>query len=64
MQYQDCVDRLSKHVFQKGIHYGLSSITQALEKVGNPHHHLPSVIHVAGTNGKGSVVEYLSLIHI
>ena len=64
MQYQDCVDRLSKHVFQKGIHYGLSSIIQALEKVGNPHHHLPSVIHVSGTNGKGSVVEYCRSIGV
>ena len=27
-----------------------------LAKLGNPHHKLPPVIHVAGTNGKGSVI--------
>ena len=30
-----------------------------LEKFGNPHLELPPVIHVAGTNGKGSVIAYL-----
>lgn len=30
-----------------------------LEKLGNPHLHLPPVIHVAGTNGKGSTVAML-----
>lgn len=29
-----------------------------LERLGNPHHRLPSVIHVAGTNGKGSVLAF------
>ncbi len=30
-----------------------------LEKFGNPHLHLPPVIHVAGTNGKGSSIALL-----
>ncbi|MDB5539629.1 MAG: bifunctional folylpolyglutamate synthase/dihydrofolate synthase, partial [Devosia sp.] len=30
-----------------------------LEKLGNPQDHLPPVIHVAGTNGKGSTIAYL-----
>lgn len=30
-----------------------------LQKLGNPHLHLPPVIHVAGTNGKGSVIAFL-----
>lgn len=30
-----------------------------LEKLGNPHLRLPPVIHVAGTNGKGSVIAFL-----
>lgn len=30
-----------------------------LKKLGNPHKNLPPVIHVAGTNGKGSVVAML-----
>lgn len=33
-----------------------------LEKLGNPHKTLPPVIHVAGTNGKGSVVAMLRAI--
>ncbi len=32
---------------------------ELLEKFGNPHLKLPPVIHVAGTNGKGSVVAML-----
>jgi len=30
-----------------------------LSRVGYPHHNLPPVIHVAGTNGKGSVIAFL-----
>ena len=30
-----------------------------LAKLGNPQHRLPPVIHVAGTNGKGSTAAYL-----
>jgi dihydrofolate synthase/folylpolyglutamate synthase len=30
-----------------------------LEKLGSPHKRLPPVIHVAGTNGKGSTIAYL-----
>lgn len=30
-----------------------------LERLGNPHEHLPPVIHIAGTNGKGSTLAYL-----
>lgn len=33
-----------------------------LEKLGNPHKKLPPVIHVAGTNGKGSAVALLAKI--
>ena len=32
---------------------------ELLEKFGNPHKNLPPVIHVAGTNGKGSIVATL-----
>ncbi|MBU6339683.1 MAG: bifunctional folylpolyglutamate synthase/dihydrofolate synthase [Rickettsiales bacterium] len=35
-----------------------------LEKLGNPHKKLPHVIHVAGTNGKGSVTSLLAKIFI
>lgn len=33
-----------------------------LEALGNPHLHIPPVIHVAGTNGKGSVVAMLRAV--
>ncbi|MCC6597850.1 MAG: bifunctional folylpolyglutamate synthase/dihydrofolate synthase [Alphaproteobacteria bacterium] len=33
-----------------------------LKKLGNPHYALPPVIHVAGTNGKGSVIATLRAI--
>ena len=44
-----------------GIHLGLERIKQLLEKLDNPHQKIP-IIHVAGTNGKGSVCAYLSSI--
>lgn len=33
-----------------------------LERLGNPHQKLPPVIHVAGTNGKGSAVSLIAEI--
>ena len=48
--------------FQRfGVHLGLERIQQLLANLGNPHHRVP-VIHVAGTNGKGSVCAYLSSV--
>jgi dihydrofolate synthase/folylpolyglutamate synthase len=41
-----------------GIKLGLETISQLLEAGGNPHLEYPT-IHVAGTNGKGSVVAML-----
>ena len=38
----------------KVIDLTLDRMWRCLEAVGNPHEHLPPVIHVAGTNGKGS----------
>lgn len=38
---------------------GLERITTLLERLGNPHHALPPVFHVAGTNGKGSTCAFL-----
>ena len=34
-------------------------ISNLLKKLGNPHLNIPPVIHVAGTNGKGSTVAYI-----
>ena len=44
-----------------GVHLGLERIHQLLEKLDNPHKQIP-IIHVAGTNGKGSVCAYLSSV--
>ncbi len=44
-----------------GVHLGLERIVKLLANLGNPHHQVP-IIHVAGTNGKGSVCAYLSSI--
>ncbi|MHC5734201.1 bifunctional folylpolyglutamate synthase/dihydrofolate synthase [Nostoc sp.] len=44
-----------------GVHLGLDRIVNLLANLGNPHHQVP-VIHVAGTNGKGSVCAYLSSV--
>src|SRR6195952_2573251 len=38
---------------------GLDRITELLARIGNPHERLPPVLHVAGTNGKGSTCAFL-----
>jgi len=38
---------------------GLERITAILARLGDPHHAMPPVFHVAGTNGKGSTCAYL-----
>ena len=40
----------------KRIDLSLDRITRLLERLGNPQCCLPPVAHVAGTNGKGSVI--------
>ena len=44
-----------------GIKFGLSTTSQLLESLGNPHQG-QNYIHIAGTNGKGSVATFLSTI--
>ena len=47
----------------KKIDLSLNRLKLLLEKLGNPHLKLAPVIHVAGTNGKGSVTSYLRTIY-
>ena len=48
--------------FQRfGVHLGLKRIEKLLADLDNPHHQVP-IIHVGGTNGKGSVCAYLSSV--
>jgi dihydrofolate synthase/folylpolyglutamate synthase len=37
----------------------LDRLERLLSRLGNPHHRLPPVFHVAGTNGKGSTLAFL-----
>jgi dihydrofolate synthase/folylpolyglutamate synthase len=48
-----------KLLHPKLIDLSLGRVTRLLAKLGNPHKALPPVVHVAGTNGKGSVTAYL-----
>jgi dihydrofolate synthase/folylpolyglutamate synthase len=42
-----------------GDHLGLERVTALLDRLGRPQDALPPVLHVAGTNGKGSTVAFL-----
>lgn len=46
----------------KPIDLGLNRIKSLLESLDNPQYKLPPVIHVAGTNGKGSTAAFLKSI--
>ena len=46
----------------KVIDLSLDRIETLLERLGNPERQLPPVIHVAGTNGKGSLIAFLRAI--
>ncbi|MGD9783465.1 MAG: folylpolyglutamate synthase/dihydrofolate synthase family protein [Hyphomicrobiaceae bacterium] len=48
-----------KKLHPKLIDLSLGRIERLLAKLGNPHLSLPPVVHIAGTNGKGSVTAYL-----
>jgi dihydrofolate synthase/folylpolyglutamate synthase len=52
------LDRLSK-LSPAGDRLGLERIAAVLARLGRPQDRLPPVIHVAGTNGKGSTVAFL-----
>ncbi len=54
-------ERLLAPFHQFGVNLGLSRIQTLLTALGSPHQSVP-IIHVAGTNGKGSVCAYLSTI--
>src|SRR5262250_3343820 len=52
------LERLSK-LHPKLIDLSLDRVGRLLDALGNPERRLPPVVHVAGTNGKGSVIAYL-----
>lgn len=54
MEYQQAITALDKYLRLAGIKPGLARVNALLKKLGNPEKEIP-VIHIAGTNGKGSV---------
>ncbi len=57
----ELIARLSA-LHPKQIDLGLDRMHRLLEQLGHPERALPPVIHVAGTNGKGSTIAYLRAI--
>jgi dihydrofolate synthase / folylpolyglutamate synthase len=50
------------HLHPKLIDLSLGRIERLLDRLGRPQDRLPPVVHVAGTNGKGSTVAFLRAI--
>ncbi|MBT3398972.1 MAG: bifunctional folylpolyglutamate synthase/dihydrofolate synthase, partial [Rhodospirillaceae bacterium] len=44
------------------IDLSLDRMLRLLSDLGNPHENLPPVIHIAGTNGKGSTTAFLDAV--
>ena len=56
------VDRILQRLLRlhpKLIDLSLDRVRRLLAALGDPHEHLPPVVHVAGTNGKGSTIAFL-----
>lgn len=51
-----------REIGKKGSVLGLAAVTELLKRLGNPQDQLP-VIHVAGTNGKGSICAFLETMY-
>ena len=49
-------------LYPKYIDLSLNRILKLLNKLDNPHLKIPPAIHIAGTNGKGSVLMYINEI--
>jgi dihydrofolate synthase / folylpolyglutamate synthase len=61
MPLDDLIVRLSA-LHPKRIDLDLERMHRLLQRLGHPERNLPGVIHVAGTNGKGSTIAYLRAI--
>ncbi len=55
------VDEILQSFAHFGVELGLERIQRLLANLGNPHLRVP-IIHVAGSNGKGSVCTYLASV--
>lgn len=61
MKYTECIEYIDWVNSNKGISLGLDSIRNLCEGIGNPQEEL-KFIHIAGTNGKGSTLAFISTI--
>ena len=57
----ELIARLSE-LHPQRIELGLERMAELLQRLDHPEHKLPPVIHVAGTNGKGSTIAFLRAI--
>lgn len=60
IEFKLCLETLNNWAKQRGIHYKLDHMHSALALLQNPHQKLAPIIHIAGTNGKGSTLRFLS----
>lgn len=60
-QLQTLLERLSSY-YPRAIDPGLERTFRLLHDLGDPQNSLPPCIHVAGTNGKGSIVAFLRAV--
>jgi dihydrofolate synthase/folylpolyglutamate synthase len=59
---QERFEQLFGPEFGHGKAFNLLRLGEALRQLGAPHERLPPVIHVAGTNGKGSTIAFMRAI--
>src|SRR5579872_3093221 len=59
--YQPIIERLLT-LHPKRIDLSLDRMWRVLDALGHPERHIPPVIHVAGTNGKGSTVAFIRAV--
>ena len=59
MSRTDAILKRLSVLHPKLIDLSLERLNRLLDELGRPDHRMPPVIHVAGTNGKGSTIAYL-----
>ena len=62
MNYEEAREYLN-HASKKGIVMGLQVMEELMRRLGNPERSL-KIVHIAGTNGKGSILAYLEQIFL
>ena len=62
MTYEEAREYLN-HASKKGIVMGLTVMEELMKRLHNPERTLP-IVHIAGTNGKGSILAYLEKIFL